>query len=371
MLKKFEVQNYMGFKDNFVFDLTTNKKYVYNAEMIEKGIIKKALIFGSNSSGKSNLCSALMDITFHIVDKAKIVIPPNTYLNANNNTPYAIFKYHFQFGKKRVIYEYAKESCMELCYEKLYINDEQVIEYNYFDNTHNFIKLPGTENLNKIQLQRQLSMIKYIYSNTIQDNKSDIKQLVEFVNGMLYFKSLLDGNRYMGYRLGSDDLSSLILGKNKLLDFQNFLKDMGLNYNLVPIRNIAGFPEIGVRFSSGKIVEFSQVISSGTKTLWLFYCWLLEFDKLKFLIIDEFDAYYHYDLSFKILKLVNSYENLQSVLTTHTTFLMRKEVTRPDCCFIINNSSKISPICKLTKKEIRDSNNIEKMYRDGEFIYWD
>ena len=370
MLKKFEVQNFMGFKDNFVFDLTTNKKYAYNSEMVEKGTIKKALIFGSNSSGKSNLCSALMDITFHIVDKEKIMIPSNIYLNANNNVPYAIFKYHFQFGKKRVVYEYAKKSCLELCYEKLYINEDQVLEYNYFDYTHNFINLPGTENLNKIQLQQQLSMIKYIYSNTVQDEKSDIKQLVEFVNGMLYFKSLLDGNRYMGYRLGSDDLASLILSKNKLSDFQSFLRDMCLNYNLVPMRNIAGFPAIGIKFSSGKIVEFSQVISSGTKTLWLFYCWLLEFSNLKFLIIDEFDAYYHYDLSFKILKLVNRHENLQSVLTTHTTFLMRKEVTRPDCCFIIKDSSKISPICKLTNKEIRDSNNIEKMYRDGEFIYW-
>lgn len=370
MLKKFEVHNFMGFKDNFVFDLTSNKKYAYNSEMIEKGIIKKTLIFGENSSGKSNLCSALMDITFHIVDKEKLIIPPNVYLNANNNIPYATFKYHFQFGKKYIVYEYAKKTCMELCYEKLYVNNVQVMEYNYFDYTHNFINLPGTENLNKIQLQQQLSMIKYIYSNTIQDDKSDIKQLVEFVNGMLYFKSLLDGNRYMGYRLGSDDLASLILSKNKLTDFQNFLNDMGLKYNLVPIRNVAGFPAIGVKFSTGTIVELSQVASSGTKTLWLFYCWLLEFENLKLLIIDEFDAYYHYDLSYKILNLVNKYSNLQSILTTHTTFLMRKEVTRPDCCFIINDSSKISPICKLTNKEIRETNNIEKMYRDGEFIYW-
>ncbi len=368
MLKKFEVQNFMGFKDNFIFDLTTNKKYSSNSDMVEKNTIKKALVFGANSSGKSNLCSALMDITFHLVDKEKLLIPNNIYLNAENNTPNAIFKYHFVFGKKRVVYEYAKKSCLELCYEKLYVNDELLLEYNYFDYSHNVIKLPGTENLNKIQLQQQLSMIKYIYSNTLQKEDSIVKQLVEFVNGMLYFKSLLEGNRYMGFRLGSDDLSSIILNKNKLPDFQNFLRDMGLNYSLVPIRNVAGLPAIGVRYSSDKVIEFSQVISSGTKTLWLFYCWLLEFEKVKFLVIDEFDAYYHYDLSLKVLKMVNSYTNLQSVITTHTTFLMRKEVTRPDCCFIINNNSKVSPICKLTKKEIRESNNLEKMYREGEFV---
>ncbi len=370
MLKKFEVQNFMGFKENLVFDLTTNKKYSSNIEMIEKNTIKKALIFGQNSSGKSNLCYALMDITLHLVDKEKLLVPNNIFLNADSDTPYAVFKYHFLFGTKKVVYEYAKKSSMELCYEKLYVNDTLVLEYNYYDYTHNFIKIAGTENLNKMHLQPQLSMLKYIYSNTVQAQDSIIKQLIEFANGMLYFKSLLDGNRYMGYRLGSEDLASIILNKNKLQDFQIFLHEMGLDYSLVPIRNLTGMPAIGVRFPSGKVVEFSQVISSGTKTLWLFYCWLLEFENIKFLVIDEFDAYYHYDLSLKVLSLVNKYTNLQSVITTHTTFLMRKEVTRPDCCFIINNSNKIAPICKLTKKEIRESNNLEKMYRDGEFVSW-
>ena len=368
MLRKFEVKNFMGFKENFCFDLTTNKKYEENQEMVEKGTVKKALIFGENGSGKSNLCSAIMDITFHIVDKEKLIIPNIAYLNADNRENRATFKYHFLFGKKRVVYEYAKSSCLELCFEKLYINEEQVLEYNYFDDTHNFIKIPGTENLNKIHLPQHLSMIKYIFGNTVQKDDSIVKQLVEFVNGMLYFKSLLDGNRYMGYKLGPDDMSSIILRKNKLLDFQNFLKDMGIHYNLVVVPTANGMQTIGVRFASGKTIELFQIASSGTKTLWLFYCWLLEFENLKMLVIDEFDAYYHYDLSEKILKLVNKFTNLQSVITTHNTFLMSDRVTRPDCCYIIKDRQKISPLCKLTKGELRKANNLEKMYREGKFV---
>ena len=59
-------------------------------------------------------------------------------------------------------------------------------------------------------------MLKYIYSNTIQDEKSIVRQVVDFVNSMLYFKSLRDGNTYMGYSNGSDNLSNLIIKKDKL-----------------------------------------------------------------------------------------------------------------------------------------------------------
>ena len=51
------------------------------------------------------------------------------------------------------------------------------------------------------------------------------------------------------------------------------------------------------------VVEFESIASSGTKTLMLFYCWFMQFNKLTFLVIDEYDAYYHHELSEKILDL--------------------------------------------------------------------
>lgn len=367
MLKKFEVENYMGFKNNFVFDFSTNKKYKSNKDFIGNGIIKKTLIYGKNSSGKSNLCSALMDISFHLTENEKILVPNIVYLNADNNSNYAIFKYHFKFGKKNIVYEYAKSSCVELGYEKLYLDEELILEYNYSDQSHNITKIPGTEYIIKSKFQQQLSCIKYIYNNTVLDDKSPIKLIIDFVKGMLYFKNLLDGNRYMGYRLGSEDLASIILKDNKLKDFQDFLQKHGLNYNLVPISNINGQKLIGIKFSTGKVIEFSQIISSGTKTLWLFYCWSLSFKNLKMLIIDEFDAYYHHKLSSEIIKHINNFSEFQTVITTHNTFLMKHEIIRPDCCFIIEDCKTISPLCNLTKKELREQHNFEKMYRDDLF----
>ena len=93
----------------------------------------------------------------------------------------------------------------------------------------------------------------------------------------------------------------------------------------------------------------------------------IEFENLTFLIIDEFDAYYHFDLSEKILTKINSYLNFQSIITTHNTHLMKSTLTRPDCCYIIKDCKKISPLYALTNKEIREDNNLEKMYINGEF----
>ena len=100
MLEKFEVFNFMGFKDTLVFDFHTSKKYTSNTDLVQRGIIKKALVFGENSSGKSNLCYALMDIIFHLSDKEKMPLSDSVYLCANGDSPNAIFKYHFKFNGK-------------------------------------------------------------------------------------------------------------------------------------------------------------------------------------------------------------------------------------------------------------------------------
>jgi AAA15 family ATPase/GTPase len=51
---------------------------------------------------------------------------------------------------------------------------------------------------------------------------------------------------------------------------------------------------------NGKSISFYQIASTGTKSLTLFYYWLQrlkEKSKVKLLFIDEFDAFYHHDLS--------------------------------------------------------------------------
>ena len=92
-----------------------------------------------------------------------------------------------------------------------------------------------------------------------------------------------------------------------------------------------------------------------------------EKNKIKFVFIDEFDANYHFDLSANIIELLNSKKNLQTIITTHNTYLMSNRLTRPDCTFIIT-PEKITSLANATDKELREAHNIEKLYREGHFI---
>lgn len=69
MLTKIEVENFKCFNKNFVFDLSKTNSFNFNKECVKDGIVNKALIYGYNGVGKSNLALAIFDIVSHISDK--------------------------------------------------------------------------------------------------------------------------------------------------------------------------------------------------------------------------------------------------------------------------------------------------------------
>lgn len=366
MLKKFQVENYRGFKDSLLWDLSDTRDYSYKKELVENKIAKKSVIFGKNGAGKSSLCTAIVDITSHLLETQKADIPQHIYTYVGNNSPYAKFMYTFQFDKDEILYSYSKITLTELASESIWINGKQVLFHDFLDEKDNFIKLKGAENLRTHGLPKQLSVIKYIYNNTIQAEDSIISKIMDFVSGMLYFRSLKDANKYIGYKLGNEKLDEIILNNGRLDDFNYFINDMGLDYKLVPLKHVSGSATIGAKFENDKVVQFASISSSGTMTLMLFYCWLIEFSNLTFLVIDEFDAYYHHELSEKILTIIQSFDNMQSMVTTHTVTLLRTDCTRPDCAFIIDKLG-IKNLSNRTDKELREAHNIEKLYRDDKF----
>lgn len=366
MLKKFQVENYRGFKNTLLWDLSDTRDYGFRKNLIDNKIVKKSVVFGRNGSGKSSLCTAVVDITAHLLDAEKDDISQHLYTYVGNEDRFATFTYVFQFGKDEVVYTYCKANLTTLLLEAIAVNGKEILVHNFLDEKNNFIRIPGAENLRTKGLQKQLSVVKYIYNNTIQDENSVISKIMKFVSGMLYFRSLRDANKYIGYKLGSEKLNEIILNNGRLEDFNAFINDMGLNYTLVPLKLMSGALTIGAKFENDKVVEFESIASSGTRTLMLFYCWFIEFGKLTFLVIDEFDAYYHHELSEKILSIIQSFDNMQSIVTTHNVTLLHTDCTRPDCAYVIENGS-INNLSSLTKRELREAHNIEKLYRANEF----
>lgn len=367
MLKRIEVENFKNFRDNTVFDLSVQYNYGFNSEAISKnnGSITKGIIYGINGAGKSNLGLAIFDLISHLSDKQINENRYTPYLNLGSAKRCASFTYLFSFLNKEVIYKYKKHSLYELVEESLTIEGEEVIYYDY-EHNEGYSKLKGTENLVLgNNLSSSNSRVKYLLNTALLEDDDRNKLFVEFgnfVNRMLLFYSI-EGNGYQGFSSGAENISEGILKRNKLKEFEEFLRDNGINYTLVEL-TINGGRTICCKYGT-KVVDFFSIASTGTKSLALFYYWYIQMKMATFVYIDEFDAFYHFELSRSIVKYLKKLENTQVILTTHNTDIMSNDLLRPDCYFEIKE--KIKSLSELTEKDIRKAHNLQKMYKAGVF----
>ena len=372
MLSKFTVSNFKNFKEPFTFSLEEAKNYSFNASAVKEGIVQNAIVYGYNGVGKSNLGLALFDIVGHLTDKhtdAENSYGESSYLNAYNKTRAATFKYEFLFGRQRVTYSYEKKSFRLLLKEQLIINDQIVAEIDRSQGTIARIELAGAESLNKELNNPNLSLLKYIQTNANLIDSLENRILAEFfdfVNKMLFYRSL-SRNLYLGYENGAWDIETDIIKKGKLKDFELFLNEKA---NLdCRLEAVSTFDKIIIAFDfDGVHIPFYDIASTGTQALALFYAWSLRLrseQPVSFLFIDEFDAFYHHELSRAIVELLKASE-VQFVLTTHNTSIMTNDLLRPDCYFLMW-PNKIQSLAASTAKELREAHNIEKMYKAGAF----
>ncbi len=369
MLKRFSVTNFKNFKNKTVFELDKPANYEFNEEIINNGVISKGIIYGANGSGKSNLALALFDIVLHLTDKEKTLDKYQLYLNLDSKKTEADFEYVFDFCGTEIIYQYSKVDPLTLVYEKLFISGQEVLNYD-FTRKIGYTNLKGTETLQLTSTLTtnidKISRVKYIKSNAILSDTLENKAFVSFVNfvdNMLMFYSL-DQNRYQGLCVGSDSYTQGIVKEGKVKEFEQFLKKQDLNYNMVAI-DANGVKELYCKFDNST-VPFHAIASTGTRSLALFYYWYIKMSQASLVYVDEYDAFYHFELSQFLVELVKKLSNVQVFMSTHNTDLISNDILRPDAYFVIKNN-KISSFEKLSDKELRRAHNIQKMYKAGSF----
>lgn len=368
MLAKFKVSNFKSFNKDFSLDLTDTNGYTFNGECIKNGIVNTALVYGHNGVGKSNLGLAIFDIIEHLTDHNKNEDEYSVYLNANNTSELAEFHYEFLINSQAVIYEYKKTDYKTIVYERFSIKGEVFAFIDRRISNNASIRFPGTETLKSELKNNELSILKYIINNSELDNSPINKTLTdffEFIKGMLFFRSLQD-NQYLGFEIGRKDILEDIIEKNNVSDFERFLNEAGIECKLKVIEE---FDSKTLAFNfADKHLPFFMIASQGTRALTLFYYWFQKIkyqDQVSFLFIDEFDAFYHHELSALIVKELKE-TGVQFILTTHNTSIITNELLRPDCYFLIYKE-KIRSLSKSTLKELREAHNIEKMYKAGSF----
>ena len=366
MLKKFSVENFKGFKDKITLDIGTPSNYSFNSEIIENGCITKGIIYGINSCGKSNLGLAIFDIITHLTEKQKLLGSYDFYLNMSGRKSFAEFEYTFVFDGHEVVYKYSKMDVNSLKSESLSIDGKEVIFFDFLTRD-GFTLLEGSDTLNaSIRNESPISRVKYVNSNSIlSDNVQNqvFKKFIDFVERMLLFYSL-DSRGYEGFMNGSESIAEGIVNSGKVKDFQEFLKENDIDYELYGCE-VDGRKAIYCHFDN-KDADFFKIASTGTRSLALFYYWYIRMEKASFVFIDKFDAFYHYELSESVQKRLRRITGVQVFTTTHNTDLMSNDLLRPDCYFLLENNS-IKAISELTEKELRQAHNLQKMYKAGAF----
>lgn len=380
MIRKFTVRNYKNFKETLVLDFGKVAGYKFNPECITDGVISKCLLYGRNATGKTNLGDALTDIFYIIIPRSNIY-RNEKFLNANSDEKYALFSYEFIFGKDKVCYEYKRNIKRDLVTEKLNINDRDIFDINFV--TGSFLSLElELINAETIQVDRyletvrheqiemddedntQVPFLRHILNNAALPPDSILKKLEDFVKRMrisVVSTTIMKNNRL--YVRFNEYLSK----PDNLNYFEEFLNAMGIECKLATRESIDGQCELF--FEHKTLIPFYENASSGTLTLLNFYRRLLAVDRKPSLFyMDEFDAYYNYEISEKIVRYLKAkFPESQIVLTTHNTNLMTNDLMRPDCLFILSKDGKITALCDATDRELREGHNLEKLYIGGEF----
>ncbi len=369
MLKRFSVSNFKNFENRLSFVLDRPANYGFNTEVVKGGVKTKGLIYGINGSGKSNLGLALFDIIIHLTDRQRLQSKYQPYRNLSSRNPFAEFEYAFEFDGCEVVYRYAKTGATDLVYEKLVIGGTEVLSYD-FARRNGHVELEGAESLQITSSLPDstdvLSRVKFVRSNAIlQDNETNraFTSFMSFVDRMLMFYSL-DQNGYQGLSVGVDSFTQGIIRAGKIEEFGRFLQSQGLDYELVSV-DVDGRQELYCQYGDTS-VPFVSVASTGTRSLALFYYWYIRMSSASFVFIDEFDAFYHFELAEQIVLMLRGLRGPQVFLTTHNTDLMSNELLRPDAYFYLRSGS-IDSLDRLSDKELRSAHNLQKMFKAGSF----
>lgn len=380
MLRKFTVRNFKNFKEALTLDLGKVGGYKFNQDCIRDGVISKCLIYGRNATGKTNLGSAIGDI-IDILWGSYSGERDYRILNANSEETSALFNYVFTFGEDSVEYAYMRDDKRVLLTERLKVNNDVIYDIDFKEGHFKDIKLELLD-VDTIQTEKFLESINHEQTEIEGEDSAQVPFLRFILNNApIKSNSLLIRVEDYVRRIGLSSVGIQLLRRSSvnmpfneyltkgenLLRFQNFLNVMGIECELDIVKSADGKSELFFKHNS--LIPFYENASSGTIALTTLYRrFLASGRKPSLFYMDEFDAYYNYEMAEKLVRFFKiNFPESQIILTTHNTNLMTNKLMRPDCLFILSGTGKLTALCDATERELREGHNLEKLYIGGEF----
>lgn len=408
MILQLKVKNYRSYKEETIFSLIANTSshkienvFEITNEKQKVRLLKTAIIYGANASGKSNIIRAFFELRRFILYKPKVGDSIDHYepfkfdVNSKNepcefeltfvgpNEIKYIYRtaividrvleeelYYYPNGKKTTVFKRAKYKEKNIVQKGILGDSFGKKEINVFANqlllskfgddepherlTEVFIYFRNIEIINATSENHKDYFLKKISEEVYNDPKFKLKlaKLIKAADTKV--------NNFFITKTDEENLSQLNSEAKKIADKNPYVLS-GI-HDLYENDSIIGTDTI----------PFNQE-STGTQSIYFLGGKILKALELgNTLIVDELDTSLHPFITKMIVMLFQSEttnpKNAQLIFTTHDVSLLDRDLIRRDQVWIAEKSEKGSTeLYSLQDFDVREDTPFEKWYLAGKF----
>lgn len=388
MIIQFTTGNFRSFKEQSTLSLVASalkevqvpaEDIIFNVGSAGLSLMKSAVVYGANASGKSNLIKALEFFRWYAINSSKDIQSGERVniesFRLNSVTAGEPSFFEAIFCDEENQYRYGFEADNALVYsEWLYqkTNKKRAKEVELFYREKDIFNIHpkfvvGKELVGK----RMVRANALLLSVAAQFNDPTAVEVIQWLNDTTIISGTNDDKIWNTATIQLDDSEM----KERIVEFSRYA-DLGIE-NIEKVDNIVVSTHTQYD-SEGREVKditfpFKQNESEGTiKYFSLAYPIIDALDNGKRLIIDEFDSKMHPLLTCKIIALFNSKEtnpkHAQLIFTTHDTNLLSAALFRRDqIWFTQKDRYGATELYSLAEYKVRNDASFEKDYLSGKY----
>lgn len=372
-------------------------------------LLKSAIIFGANASGKSNVIKGLQ----YMYNAIQVSAAPQFYV-IKANDPFAFYEdsyekeslYEVEIIQNNTYYKYGftilqgkiKEEWLFRKKERLtqvFKRHDNKIDITGNANVQNLINVPDTVLFLSIGLNYNLSISEYI-KDVLQWFGSILIVFENNANSLDIYTT--ENEKYKKQALeilqkADIGIRNMTVVKDKVADLRDLNAVLALNMRMQTNPNMYGQlkqenenmynidldTKFDVYNSKNKKVGERNVMlykdkgfhSEGTTRLLCYLGWILAaLDKGRVIFIDEIDSKLHFLVADYLIKMFNSIDkntnNAQLICTAHNVMLMDEDLRRDQIYFTSKNKYGVSELVSLADfKGVRKNDLFSKKYLAG------
>lgn len=418
MIIQFRVRNFKTFKDEAVLSMVASnydktdreEENVIHESAFDLRLLKSAVIYGPNASGKSRFLEAMMFMRNFVIRSAKEwqvgdTIPVDPFrLNPATREQGSEFEISFLDGGELFRYGFELDSekvIAEWLYHRPKTKEVEIFSRDYQDIVFHKTRYKGAKMLVEQNMVRENALF---LSVAAQFNLELSKRVVNWFKKM----QLISGLKEEGYHFYTITKTQDTGSKSRILDLVQ-RADLGItNISTRPL-DINHLPEDmpeelkemvrqkireeDAEFLSdvetthktfddnrnpvdATVFSLDRDESSGTKKFFALTGPILEvLDKGLILVVDEFDSKLHPNLACKLIELFNSKKtnkkNAQLIFNTHNTNMLRAGLFRRDQIWFTEKNrygeAKLYSLADFKTSSVRKVENYEEKYIQGKY----